>query len=391
MLFTSRTHWKTEPNQLSRQIALLDQDKIPYLNLSVSNPTQCHFQYLNEKFIAALQDPQNSLYDPNPLGSRKAREAVVGYYEARGLKVLPEQIILTASTSEAYSFAFRLLMEPGELLLAPHPSYPLIDYLAALHDIKIARYALNRDQKWAVDLTGFYTVQMQEPKVLLMVNPNNPTGNYVHKSELAEINLFTKKRDIAILSDEVFWDYAINPLPDRASTAINRHNLSFTFSGISKTLGLPQMKLSWMVVSGPEPVAKEALRRLEVIADTYLSVSTPAQNALPFWLSQQSVIQKEILTRIQNNYAFLKKQVSNSSLIRSYSVEGGWHAPIQLPTQQSDEEWACLILKKAHVLTHPGYLFDFENASFLVLSLLVPERIFQEGLQKIQEVVKSAG
>ena len=384
IIFPRRTNWPSESNPLSLLVAGYRHEETAFLDLTVSNPTQCGFQYYQDGLLKSLLNPKNLNYEPNPLGLSAAREAITAYYAAQGVKVDPKQIIITASTSEAYSFAFQLLFEPGELLLAPKPSYPLLEDLAALHDIRIERYAMDPNRGWEISLKGHYEMKEADPKALLLVNPNNPTGNYVHVPELAELNIFCKKRGVAVISDEVFFDYPLDRKPEPAMHGIpNRHNLALVMNGISKILGLPQMKLSWIIVTGPEPIACEALRRLEIISDTYLSTNTPVQNALPEWFKMQPAIQKEILDRIRNNYRFLKQKLGGGGSVRLFPVEAGWHAPLQLPSINSDEEWAQIILKKDRVLTHPGYLFDFEEGSYLIVSLIVPETVFQEGIEKI--------
>lgn len=390
MKFSSRTHWSTEDNELSRSLALLKQDNVSVLDLTVSNPTQCGFQYLNEDLLRAFQSPKNLTYTPDAHGLGAAREIISAYYQRKGIQVPADHIFITANTSEAYSFIFRLLFEGNDFLLAPQPSYPLMDYLTAIHDVPVKRYTLESGQNWNLQLSGHYEETEDNPKAILTVNPNNPTGNYLHVPELAELNLFCKSREAAIISDEVFFDYPIDKIPESAvSCARNGHNLTFTLSGISKILGLPQMKLSWIVVSGPDAVVRDAVKRLEIISDTYLSVSTPSQNALQAWFDKEKTIQAEILQRVRANYQTLRGFFGQGGAVRSFPVQGGWHASLQLPSQHTDEEWASQILKKEHVLTHPGYLFDFSQGSFLVVSLIAPERIFREGLEKIKKQASS--
>lgn len=389
--FSSRTEWSCAENELSRIAASLRRDSVPILDLTVSNPTQCGFEYLQSGLLTALTSGKNLSYTPDPHGLTQAREIIAQYYQARGVHVPLNRIFITAGTSEAYSFLFKLLFEGGDFLLAPGPSYPLLDYLASLHNVPIQRYTLNPAKSWALDLKGHYELKAVHPKAVLTVNPNNPTGNYLHTSELAEIHLLAKGRETAIISDEVFFDFPLET--KRPQTAVtcagNHHTLTFTLSGISKVLGLPQMKLSWIIVSGPETLAHEACKRLEIISDTYLSVSTPAQNALANWFQHEKEIQGEILQRIRHNYQSLEKAFAQGGAVRLFPVQGGWHAPLQLPSHRTDEEWACDLLKQHQVLTHPGYLFDFPEGSFLVLSLIAPEKVFHEGLEKLKFFTKS--
>lgn len=379
MRFSSRTDWTAEANELSKLAGSLRAAGTPFLDLTVSNPTQCGFQYLNPALNDAFRRPENLEYHPDPRGLTEAREAVLHYYKRRGIVLQPEQIFLTANTSEAYSFLFRLLFEPGEILLAPQPSYPLLDYLASLHDLQTVRYPLLAGQNWKMKLE-----ETVPSKAVLAVNYNNPTGSGLHQDELASINKYCLRHGAAFISDEVFLDYPLQESHRKEiiSAASNTSCLTFTLSGISKVLGLPQMKLSWIVVTGPESERKEALQRLEIISDTYLSASTPVQNALKIWFQSENVIQKEILERVRGNYDFLAEICAKGPL-KLIPVQGGWHVPIQMPGSKSDDVWALDLLKNFKVLTHPGYLFDFEEPNFLVLSLLIPTAVFQEGLQRI--------
>ena len=391
--FSNRTSWPSESNPLTRLAAQLREEKVPVLDLTLSNPTRCRFDYLKTDLLKNFLAPENLFYDPDAYGLLPAREAVCRYYAAKGIPVKPAQVLMTASTSEAYSFLFRLLFEPGDLLLAPQPSYPLLDFLASLNDVRVERYLLDPEQAWKLQPKSYYELGNAEPKAFLVVNPNNPTGNYLHEPELAEINLFCKPRRTAIISDEVFFDYPLTGANTAkpVSTAANNSQLTFTLSGISKILGLPQMKLSWIIVSGPENETAEAMKRLEIISDTYLSVSTPVQRALPQWLGMQETIQKEIRARLEQNHQFLKNKFSGARHpVHLFPAEGGWHAVLRPPSERTDEDWACLLLKNDRVLTHPGYLFDFQEGSYLVLSLLVPHEDFRAGIEKIPVRVRES-
>jgi alanine-synthesizing transaminase len=386
MKFSSRTSWLTTPNDLSKLVEFLKSDGKEILDLTVSNPTKCGFSYLTPDLLKAFQDPANLSYDPDPRGLLAAREEICAYYSRRNIRVTPDQIFLTAGTSEAYSFIFRLLFDPGENLLAPKPSYPLLDYLAEINDVKMVRYPLLHQNFWEIELKDYYTELDEDPRALLLVNPNNPTGNYVHQAEFAEVNLFCKKRNMALIVDEVFWDYPVKKDPAREITSFagNRIVPTFTLSGISKILGLPQMKLSWIVLSGnDEKDCRETMERLQIISDAFLSVSTPAQRALKTWFAMEKEIQTEINRRTGNNFRFLEKTLS-SSAAQLFSTEGGWYAVLKMPADKTDEEWARLLLKNKQVLAHPGYLFDFDQGNFLALSLLAEEAVFQEGVKRIK-------
>lgn len=389
MQFSNRTNWKTENNELSRTLSLLKQDGAAVLDLTVTNPTHCGFKYLNPEILASFTSAKNLSYEPDPRGLPAAREVICAYYRRKGIQIPSDHIFITANTSEAYSFIFKLLFNAGDFLLAPQPSYPLLDYLTGLHDIPVKRYALDPAKNWSLHLTGHYEDAEKDPKAVLTVNPNNPTGNYLHASELAELNLFCKSREAAIISDEVFFDFPVSEkIPeDAVSCARNGHSLTFTVSGISKILGLPQMKLSWIAVTGPESLTREALKRLEIIADTYLSASTPSQRALEIWFSKEAAIQGEILQRIRANYQTLLTYFGQGGAVRLFPVQGGWQAPLRLPSHHTDEEWACRLLKKQRVYLHPGYLYDFPEGSFLTVSLIAPEKDFREGLEGIKREI----
>jgi alanine-synthesizing transaminase len=406
MQFSSRTDWNFNPNDLTIVAGVLRKSGVPLIDLTVSNPTQCEFQYLNSSILKSFEDPKNLRYEPEARGLLSARKAICAYYERKGIGVLPEQIFITANTSEAYSFIFRLLFEPQDILVAPKPSYPLLSYLAQINDVLLETYPLiyapsappsqsvnekSAGYSWQADLSQLYKPLLVQPKALLIVNPNNPTGNFIHEDEIAEIRILCKRHGMALISDEVFFDYALDSKrKDRVSTATDAGVLSFTLGGISKVLGLPQMKLSWIVVTGPKTVRDQALQRLEVLADSFLSANTPVQNALPHWFEKQAEIQKEILNRLQSNYEFLNRTFAKSA-IRVLDTEGAWNAIVQLPSDWSDEEWALRLLREQSVLVHPGYLFDFtDEGSFLILSLLVPEKTFQEGINKIAQQITAS-
>ena len=391
MNFSKRTDWTVSPNLLTTKLAALKNEGRRILDLTVSNPTACGFHYLNPSLLEPFLQSQNLVYEPDPHGLPQTRRAICEDYRKKGILLDPPQIFVTAGTSEAYSFIFRLLFEPGQMLMVPRPSYPLLDYLGRLNDVHLEPYPLVYEKNWRSNFERIDGPADLEPRAVLLVNPNNPTGNFVCQAGLGEINMFCRTLDMAVISDEVFFDFALEEAPqDRVSLASNRSVLTFTLGGISKTLGLPQMKLSWIVVTGPEPLRARAVERLEIIADTYLSAGTPVQHALPQWLKLKEKIQTEILTRLAANYNFLLASFASSSYARILKTEGGWNAVLKLPFSLTDEEWAAAFLEKEEVLTHPGYLFDFEEGSFVVLSLLVPPEIFREGVTRIANRLESS-
>lgn len=386
MRFAKRANWCLESNPLS---ALLEKKRSrgeKILDLTESNPTRCNFGYLKSSILKPFSNSKNLSYSPDPHGLPEAREAVCAYYADKKILVKPEQIFLTASTSEAYSFVFRLLLDPGDLVLAPRPSYPLLDYLADLNDVKLDFYSLRYQSGWGIDLEGLQQNFQRKPKAIIVVNPNNPTGNFVAEAEAKRIVQLCQNQEAAIISDEVFLDFQ-NPWPLASSTRCERHPLSiastggiltFTLSGISKILGLPQMKLSWIVVSGPEKLRREAVEKLEVIADTYLSVNTPSQRALPVWLSRREPILSEIRERVIANRKFLPQALA---------ADGGWYAVLPLKAGLSDDAAAMQLLEKENVLTYPGYFYNFEQNNFLVLSLLAESKIFKEAGRRLSVVL----
>ena len=386
-MFSSRTNWDLTPNRLAAELARMRARGREVLDLTESNPTRCGFKYGNRTILQALARPGSLQYHPDPRGMAPAREAVADYYRNRGggaasLRVDPERILLAASTSEAYSFLFRLLCEPGDQVLAPAPSYPLFEFLAGLNDVELAPYPLVYDHGWQIDLHSVASAITARSRALVVVNPNNPTGSFVKPRELAALNRLCAARGLALVADEVFLDYAHQGRA-RPSLAANRQVLTFALSGLSKISVLPQMKLAWAVVNGPKPEVRGAMARLEVIADTYLSVNTPAQLALPVLLAQRKSIQAQIRRRIAANRRELTRQLASHLARRVLKSEGGWYAVLRVPVMGPDEELALTLLRKRAVFVHPGHFYGFAGEGHLVLSLLVPEGRFQEGLRRL--------
>jgi len=369
MNFSKRTNWADSSNALSQLLSSKRKNKEKILDLTESNPTRCGF------------NSENIPYDPDPHGLLEAREAVCRYYADKKTRVTPDQIFLTAGTSEAYAFLFRLLADPRDRILAPEPSYPLLDYLAGLNDVLLQKYLLKYDGGWGMDLDSI----VGAGKAIVVVNPNNPTGNFVKRHERDELNRMAKTREMAIISDEVFLDFAFDDRRGPPPTfAGNGDALTFTMSGISKILGLPQMKLSWIVVSGPEDLKRQAIEKLELIADTYLSVSTPSQKALPKWLENREKITGEILKRVRKNRSALREYLRDNKSVRLLDAEGGWYAVLEIDSLKNDEELALDLLKNKNVFVHPGYFFDFPKGNFLVLSLLPEPKIFGKGIKHLR-------
>jgi alanine-synthesizing transaminase len=383
-MFASRTNWPLTPNRLSREIEELRRKGLPLLDLTESNPTRCGFAFDNQAILKALANPQALSYAPDPRGLLLARQAVASYYAERGITLDPGQIFLTTSTSEAYSYVFRLLADPGDTILVPQPSYPLFDFLAGLNDVRVIPYPLIYDQTWQIDLPTLEKRLEARARALLVVHPNNPTGSFVRRRELAELLAFCQRQDMALVADEVFADYSLGADPQRVvSHAAITEALTFTLSGLSKISALPQMKLAWLVVNGPPQLLRSGLARMEIIADTYLSLSAPLALALPALLETRRTLQPQILERVTSNLQLLDARLAHGQPVSRLGVEGGWYAILRLPSIRTDEDWAMALARKDGVLVHPGHFFDFSSEGHLVISLLAKPEVFEEGIARV--------
>jgi alanine-synthesizing transaminase len=377
-VFSSRLNWDLRPNPLSALLESKRRSGGALLDMTESNPTQAGFSYAGDQILAAFADSDTLRYDPSPRGLVRAREAVAAYYAQRGVEVAPSRIILTASTSEAYAYLFKLLTDPGDEILTPRPSYPLFEFLAALESVQVRQYPLRYDGAWHLDFDALEQAITPRTRAIVVVNPNNPTGSFLKLQEWERLETL----DLPILSDEVFSDYPFDADPSRVATLTEaKKSLTFSMSGLSKIAGLPQMKLGWIVGSGPGH--KDALDRLELIADTYLSVGTPVQMALPGLLAASAGVRAQILDRARGNLALLRSLIGTGSAYRVLDVEGGWYAVIQVPRIRSEEELALMLLKERDVLAQPGFFFDFESEAFLVVSLITEPGRFEEGLKRV--------
>lgn len=378
--FAKRTNWNLAPNRLSEALAKHRASGARLLDLTASNPTKCGFKCDEEKILKALANRASLAYEPEPQGLETAREAVAKYYSSLGAAVTIEDIFLTTSTSEAYSFVFRLICEPGDELLIPAPSYPLFEYLSDIQDVKLVRYPLVYDHGWQIDCHALQQAISPRTRGVIVVNPNNPTGQYVKKTEAEKLNDICSERKIALIADEVFLDFSHgNAVP--VSFAANSSALTFTMSGISKISGLPQMKAAWLTVSGPEKLRKEAKARLEVVADTYLSMNAPVQLAMPQFLELRAGFQKQLMTRVKENLHELDRQLLSQEACNRLEIEGGWYVVLRIPATKSDEDLAIELLHKYSVYVHPGHFFDFPSEGSLVVSLIAPEQDFAEGIR----------
>jgi alanine-synthesizing transaminase len=381
-MFAKRTNWNLQTNRLSAALAAHRASGKPLIDLSVSNPTECGFQYDEEAILSALRNPSAMRYEPNPRGLEPARGAVARYYADRGTPVSNDDIFLTTSTSEAYSYVFRTLCDPEDELLIPEPSYPLFEFLADIQDVRLVRYPLVYDHGWQIDFHALEHAMTPRTRGVIVVHPNNPTGHFVKAEEMRELNVICAERGIAILADEVFLDFALG---DRrpATFAANPAALTFTLSGLSKICGLPQMKAAWLTVSGPEAWKAEALARIEVIADTYLSMNAPVQWAMPVLLGQRLSFQKQLIARVKENLSSLDRQLAEQKSCSRLEVEGGWNAVIRVPATRSEEEFALELLATKSVYVHPGHFYDFPREGYLVVSLITAMPEFAQAIKSV--------
>ena len=382
-MFSSRLNWDLRPNRIS---ALLDARRragAPILDLTESNPTHAGLAYPSAEILAALGDARSLRYEPSPAGVAEARDAVSAYYASRGASVAPDRIVLTASTSEAYGYVFKLLADPGDEVLVPRPSYPLFEFLARLESVRAVDYPLVYDGSWRIDFPALEAALTPRTRAIVVVNPNNPTGSFLKTGELDRLVSLAATRGFAIVSDEVFSDYAFAPDAERVTTLAGVSGaLAFSLSGLSKIAGLPQMKLGWIVASGPEELREVALARLELIADTYLSAAAPAQYGAARLMEAGTKVREQIAARTRRNLQWLRGAVAGSALT-VLAVEGGWYATLEVPRTRSEEEWTLELLERDSVLVQPGFFFDFETEAFLVVSLLTAPDVLCEGVGRL--------
>jgi alanine-synthesizing transaminase len=386
-MYASRTDWPLTPNRLAQAMEARRKVGLPILDLTESNPTRCGFSFEAGMILAPLADARSLTYEPDPRGLLRARQAVIAYYAERGVELSTDQVFLTTSTSEAYSYLFRLLANPGEAVLAPQPSYPLFEFLARLNDLELLSYPLSYHDGWQLDLQAMRkTLERAGPRVraVVVVHPNNPTGSFLSREELRALVSLCREHDAALIADEVFADYAWEADAGRVvSHASVRDALTFTLSGLSKISALPQMKLAWIVANGPPELLGPALARLEIITDTYLSVSAPLAHALPEMLETRRGVQPQILARVRANLRWLDERLSPEIPLTRLKAEGGWYAVLRLPAVRSDDDWAVELLSEDGVLVHPGHFYDFGAEGHLVISLLPPPEVFQEGMRRL--------
>lgn len=307
-----------------------------------------------------------------------------GYYRERGYDVGIDRLVLTASTSEAYGWIFKLLCDPGDDVLVAHPSYPLFDDLAKLEGVSLRPFALSYDGRWELDLHAMRAAATARTRAILLVHPNNPTGSLVSREALDAVVELCRERDLALVVDEVFGDYAWREDPTRAGSAVEvRGALTFTLSGLSKVVATPQIKLGWIVVGGPPALVEESLARLEMIADSYLSVSAPAQHAASALLARRAAIQRAVMARVTANRRAIASRLHDESRSTLLAADGGWYSALRVPRTQSEEAWTLELLDADDVLVQPGWLFDFEREAYLVVSLLPREDVFARAIERV--------
>lgn len=411
-MFAKRTNWPLEPNSLARALEAHRRGAQPLIDLTASNPTACGFAYPEREILEALRNPRALEYHPESKGLPAARSAVAEYYRDRagfgdsaerrgsGKRIDPERVVLTSGTSEAYTHVFRLLCEAGDEILVPAPSYPLLEFLADLADVRLVPYPLLYDHGWQIDFAGLRGAITPRSRAVVVVHPNNPTGSFVKPREAAELAEICAAREMAIVADEVFLDYGdaepggdrLRPyetLVGRASFAFDSAALTFTLSGLSKISALPQMKLAWIVTSGPESAVRAAVERLDVIADTYLSPSTPIQLAAPELLAMRGAMQSQLQARIAANLASLDAALAGCDAAMRLEREGGWYAVLRVPKSGSDESLAVSLLERSSLLVHPGSFYNFPSEGFLVISLIPPTVEFERGAELLVDFLRS--
>jgi alanine-synthesizing transaminase len=383
-MFSHRTGWKLAPNRFTQVQKELQAAGVDVLDLTVSNPTRAALHYDSEAILQSLINPEAMDYDPQSKGLRSARQAVSDYYRKQHeeFAIDPETVVLTTSTSEGYSYVFRLLCNADDEILVPKPSYPLFEFLADLQDVKLVPYPLLYDHGWQIDFPSLYKAVNHRTRAVVVVHPNNPTGSYVSTVEQSELNNFCREYGLSVVVDEVFLDYAHDGA-SRQTFAANRDVLTFTLSGLSKISALPQMKLAWIVTSGPAEHVTAALGRLEVVADTYLSLSAPIQLAAPVLLQQRRNVQPLLLDRVRTNMEELDRSLARQKSCQRLRVEGGWYAVLRVPVTRSDEDLVIDILLQVSVLVHPGHFYDFSSDGYLVLSLITPPEKFRQGVTRL--------
>jgi alanine-synthesizing transaminase len=379
MRLSNRGGVHPRPNRLAVELERRRLAGRAHLDLTVSNPTRASLPGEGEAVLRALSGPSALDYDPAPFGLPSAREAVAELWASRGLAIDPARIALTASTSEAYGFLFKLLCDPGDAVLAPCPSYPLLEFLTRYEGVQQIPYRLRYDGAWHVDFESIAAARTARTRAIVLVSPNNPTGSFLKRDELARL----AELGLPIVSDEVFGAYPFASDARRPASALEAEGaLVFALDGLSKFAALPQLKLSWITASGPPALVDAALERLELVCDAYLSPSTPVQQALPALLESSGTVRDAIRRRLVRNLDVLARGVSGTALTL-FTVEGGWYAVVRFPAVLAEEAWVLGLLEERDVLVQPGFFYDFDSEPVVVVSLLTEEQPFETGVRRM--------
>lgn len=378
-----RASWDLTPNTFESALQRRRSDGLPLLDLIQSNPTTIGIVY--PELLGTLSSPAALRYSPSPFGLSEARHAVARWYQRSGIDVDARRVVLTASSSEAYAYLLKLLCDPGDSILVPRPSYPLFDQLARLESVEVLRYPLVPDDGWRIDVEGLRSMLRPDTRAIFVVSPNNPTGSVLREDERRAIEQVAREHDLALVCDEVFAEYVWSPCEDRVScAAIGATVPTFTLGGLSKSAGLPQMKLGWMIVGGPERACEDLMSRIEMIADTYLSVSAPVQVAAERMLEAAGSVRAQIAARIRGNLTFLEERLAADSPVTACAVDAGWYVPLRVPAVMTDEAWASLLVERDGVVVHPGSFFRFEREGTLIAGLIAPAGTFRAGIDAIE-------
>jgi alanine-synthesizing transaminase len=381
-MISSRLPNNLEPNAVARAMAAKRRSGVAIVDLTETNPTNVGLAYPKD-LLAPLAHPRALEYDPQPLGLWPARAAVAADFRRRGIVISADRVALTSSTSEAYALLFKLLCDAGDRVLVPHPSYPLFEHLTALESVTAVPYALEYHGSWRIDIDSIRRAATDRVRAILIVSPNNPTGSFLHRDDYAAVSEIAAANGWAIIGDEVFADYPLDPAPDATPVLAGADVLTFSLGGLSKSAGLPQLKLGWIGVGGPAAKVDEALGAYELIADTYLSVSTPVQAAAAELIAQGTALRAQILARVRRNLDALRKLAASFPAVGVLRVEGGWSAVVQVPNVRSEEALVLELLQHDDVLVHPGFFFDFPREAYVVVSLLVEPARFDHAIARL--------
>ena len=390
MRFSNRLPASIGPNALARAREALRSRSTPVIDLTVSNPTEAGIRY-PDGILASLADARAQQYAPAPLGLDSARNAISRAINGAGGAVTADRLVLTASTSEAYAILFKLLCDAGDQVLVPQPSYPLFDLLTRLEGVVPRPYRLDYHGVWSIDRASVERALEPQTRAILVVSPNNPTGSRLRASDRDWLATLAADRSLALISDEVFGDYPLAPRPDASTLVGESRALTFALGGLSKSAGLPQVKLGWIAASGPDQQVADALDRLEIICDTYLSVSTPVQVAVPALLAAGVAVRQAIAARLARNLAALRTAMAGVPALQLLEPEGGWSAVVRVPATRSEEALVLRLLTDAHVHVHPGFFFDFAGEAFVVVSLLAPPDAFDQGVARLLSIAAEGG